>query len=387
MSASEPIAGVVRADAEPAALAITMGDVAARRLQPLPKPESWEYGYLHAERGVPVPCAPGDLVDACRSGTAVLVWTPETAAMVAPQQVPQLGAAILQAEVDDARSARLRRLVALVIVSVIALIFPLGWFLAAGAALIAWMANLRVRAAEARTEDDLTWAGSGVEPASPEVPAPSPYTLAMALAVAAIAAAQIAVLGEEWMDGMWQPGPRDENWLRLLGDPLLHPDWWAMISSGFVLFGLGTAVEAEAPRAYLPLSFVAGVAAAVGADLLLPGSPTPGAMAGLMGIAGFYAVLASRDPGPHRPLMERPAGPLVLVWASGATLAVYLAQAPLNGAGLLAGIALGLLCIPRPGELAEGDAGGAGWTEWLGRGALGMIWLSALAAIASLVLG
>jgi hypothetical protein len=387
MTVSQTMAGTEQADVSPAALEITMGDVATRSLQPRPKPAAGEFGYLHAESGLPVACTPGELVDACRSGKALLIWSPDTAAMVAPPRVPHLGAAILQADVDEARSGRLRALVALAVVSVVALAFPPGWFVAAGAALILWIRNLRVRTAEARTEEDLTWWVSRPESSFRTVAEPSPYTLAMGAAIAAVAAAQIAILGNEWLDGMWQPRPGDGDWLRRLGEPMLHPDAWAMICSGFVVCGLGTALEEEAPRAYLPLSFVAGMAAAAGADLLLTGNPTSGVMAGLMGMAGFYAVLEARH-GSARPIMERPSGPLMLVSVSGLVLATYLAVAPVNGAGLLAGIALGLLCVPRRTELAEADAlAGQGWTSCLGLGALGLIWLSALAAIASLLVG
>lgn len=386
MSVSDSITGVGQAEAEPAPLPIVVGDVAAR-LQPLATPEGGGFGYLHAGRNEPVPCSWAELAEACRSGQALLVWTPETPRMVAPQQVPHLAAAMLEGDVAAARSRRLATLVVLLILAVIALFFPGGWLFASVAALVAWRANLRVREAEARTEDDVTWAVPGAEPSAPTVRAPSPYTLAMGVAMAAAAAAQIGVLGREWLDGMWIPGP-DRGWLRVLGDPLIHPDSFAMLFSAVVLGGLGTALEKEAPRAYVPLSFVAGALAAFGADLLLPGSLPPGPLGGLMGMAGFYAVLAARYGGADRPALDWLTSRTTLVSGSAVVLAFCFALAPLSGAGLLAGIALGLLCIPRPRDLAEADAlAGQGWAEWLGVGALGLIWLSALAAIASLVIG
>src|SRR5215217_6523285 len=113
MSVSEAMVRAPRADVEPAALEITVGEAAARLQQPLPKPAAGDFGYLHAERGEPVACSWIELTDACRSGQALLVWTPDTAQMVAPQQVPRLATALLQADVDAARSRRLATLVLL----------------------------------------------------------------------------------------------------------------------------------------------------------------------------------------------------------------------------------------------------------------------------------
>lgn len=388
MSVSEAIARAGEAGVRPAPVEITVGEAAARLQQPLPKPDTGEFGYLHAGRGEPVACSWIELTDACRSGQALVVWTPDTAQMVAPQQVPQLATALLQFDLADARSRRLATLVLLALVGVIALNFPHGWLVAAGAALIAWSANLRVREAEARTADDLVWRAPGEESPSAAVRTPSPYTLAMGSALAAAAVAQLAVLGREWVEGMWIPDAEDGGWLHLLGDPMLHSESLSMMLCAIVLGGLGTSLEKEAPRAYLPLSFVAGVLAAIGADALLPGSVGLGPVGGLMGMAGFYAVLAARHAGPERSSLDWLTSPTTLVSGSAVVLAFSFAVAPLSGAGLLAGIALGLVCIPHPGELAEGETlGSAGWTEWLGLGALGMIWLSALAAIASLVLG
>ncbi|HEX6369322.1 MAG TPA: rhomboid family intramembrane serine protease [Longimicrobium sp.] len=388
MSVSEAVAGAAQGDAEPAALDITVGDAAARRLQPLPKPEGAAFGYLHAERNEPVACSWIELTDACRSGQAVLVWTPDTAQMVAPQQVPGLATAMLQADLGGARSRRLATLVLLAVAGAIALYFPNGWLFAAGAALIAWSANLRVRAAEARTADDVAWPVPGASSSSPGVRTPSPYTLSMGFAVAAAAVAQIVVLGRAWVEGMWIPDAEDGDWLRLLGDPMLHAESLSMMLSAIVFGGLGTALEKEAPRAYLPISFVAGVLATAAADALLPGSAGLGPVGGLMGMAGFYAVLAARHAGPDRSVFDWLTSPTTLVSGSAVVLAFSFALAPLSGAGLLAGIALGLLCIPRPGDMANGEElGGERWTEWMGLGALGLIWLSALAAIASLVLG
>src|SRR5688500_4751865 len=132
MSVSEAIAGVARVDGQPVALEITVGEAAASRLQPRPKPSGADFGYLHAERGEPVACSWVELTDACRAGQALLVWTPDTTQMIAPQQVPQVAAAVLEADLADARSRRLATLLLLAIVGAIALYFPNGWLFAAG---------------------------------------------------------------------------------------------------------------------------------------------------------------------------------------------------------------------------------------------------------------
>src|SRR5829696_1773329 len=134
MSVSEAIAGA-QAGAEPAALEITVGEAAARLQQPLPKPAAGDFGYLQAEHGKPVACSWIELTDACRSGQALLVWTPDTAEMIAPQHVPQLATALLQADLETARSRRLATLVLLVIAGAIAWSFPHGWLFASAAAL------------------------------------------------------------------------------------------------------------------------------------------------------------------------------------------------------------------------------------------------------------
>ncbi|HEU0302510.1 MAG TPA: hypothetical protein VFR37_23830 [Longimicrobium sp.] len=380
--AAETQAPTQRAEPEP--LPITVEDA---WLQPRPKPvDAAGFGYLHAERGEPVSCSWLELIDACRAGQALLAWTPETAEMVAPQQVPQLAAAILKEGVLDARSRRFRILVVLTLMAALLLLLPPGWVFLPLAALIAWSANARVRQAEARTEDDIAWPVPGAGPSSPALPAPSPYTLAMGTATAAAGAAQIALLGQEWLEGMWIP-ERPDTWLDLLGAPMLHEEPLMMFLHCMVLGGLGMTLEKEAPRAYLPLSFVAGALAGIGAELLLPGSLPTGPLAGLMGMAGFYAMLAARQAG-DRPALDWLTSPATLVSGSAVILAYLFALAPLGGAGLLAGLVLGWLCIPRRGELVQEDASaGEVWAEWLGRGALGLIWLSALAAIASLLIG
>ena len=372
------------ADAQPEPLQITVGDAAALRLQPMPGPRAGEFGYLHAERGEPVACSWIELVDACRSGQALMAWTPQTAEMVPPREVPQLPTAILEMDLAEARSGRLLTLLVLILAGALALNVPFGWLFAAGAALIAWSANLRVLRAEERTEADIVWR-TGPEEASAPVRGPAPYTLAIAAALAAAAVAQTAVLGSEWLDGWWDPADADGGWLRVMGEPMLHADSLSVLFTCVVLAGLGSTLEREAPRAYLPLSFVVGVLVTIGADLLLPGTLIPGPVGGLMGMAGFFAVLAERQGEGGRSALAWLTSPVTVVSGSALVLAFSFAYTPLSGAGLLAGIALGMLSIPRRGELVDDEGGGA--IHWMGLGALGLVWLSALAAILSLVIG
>lgn len=386
MSVSDAIPTPLPDRAAAAPLEITVGEAAERRLQPMPKPEGAAFGYLHAERREPVVCSWTELADACRAGHALLAWTPETAQMVDPREVPRLPAAILEADLADAHSRRAVTLILLAVMGLVALYFPTGWLFAAVAVLIAWSANQRVREAEARTPDDIDWhPGSAEATPLPDVRAPSPYSFSIGLALAAVGVVQTMVLGREWLDGMWDPADVD-GWLRPAGGPMVHAESLSLLFSCVVLGGMAPTLEKEAPRAYLPISFVAGALAAIGADLLLPGSLPPGPLGGLMGMAGFYSVLAARH-AEHGSALAWLTNRTMGLSASALVLAFLFATAPLSGAGLLAGIGLGLLCIPRPGEIADDASAGEGWAAWLGMGSLGLIWLSALAAILSLVIG
>ncbi len=390
MSVSDRIGGAGKADVELAALDITVGEVAARRLQPLPKPEGSRFGYLHGQHGGPVSCSLMELTDACRSGQAVLVWTPDTPEMVAPERVPQLAAAIVDGDLRDARSQRNGALVVLGVVAVLALVLPYAWVFLPLAAGIAGILHWRVTALQSRTVDDLIWRVPGEEPATADpLPAHGSYTLAICAALAAVGLAQLAVLGPGWGEGDWRPDRVDEGWAGVLGGPLLHQSLFALAISWMVLRWLASTLEKEAPHAFVPLAFGAGALAVAAADLVLPGIAPMGAAGGLIGIAGFYAMLVGRHAAPDRPSLREWLTKLrIRVTAAAFVLALQLVFSPLLGAGLLAGMVLGAACIPRPEKLAQEDArSDEGWAEWLGFGALGLIWLSALAAIASLLIG
>lgn len=369
---------------------LTVGDAEEARFAPRPKPQgAGDFGYVHAYRHVVVPCSRDQLVEACRDGQAVLAWTPDTQEMVAPPLVPGLAEAMLHGTRAEARSTRNSLLAVLGVIAVLALLLPYGWLFLPIAVILAMLAERTLRRVERATPDELRWPlVAGPVDTGPLVRAPTPAVNAIGLAMGAVAVAQALLLGGDWLLGEWDASALQAGVLQAAGAPLLHDGMLAALFSSVAL-GLGASLERAAPRQYVPLSFVAGALATLAVDLVLPGAAGLGATGGLLGIAGFYAVLTARREGPRHLsvrewLLDANLGAAIPVLV----LAVLCVLSLATGAGLLAGLGLGALCIPRRDALAQADdnAGGA-WAEWLGVGAMGLIWLSALAAIAALVIG
>jgi membrane associated rhomboid family serine protease len=146
------------------------------------------------------------------------------------------------------------------------------------------------------------------------------------------------------------------------------------------LESLGRTMETRAPRAWVPLVFLLSALAGGAASLALPPDvASVGASGGLLGMFGFLAVMAYRR---KRHLPEGFLKGLLINIALIAVVGVAAYRFIDNAAhagGLLAGLLIGLLVIPDDDRVPR-------WTssallDRAGRGATGLVWLSAAAAI------
>lgn len=405
MSVVEGAGGMMQAGTEAAPLPIIVGEAGELRSMPRAKPAGDGFGYLHGYRLVPVPCSWNQLVQACRDGQALLAWTPETDEVIAPPLVPRLAQAILDRDRAGARTQLRSVILVAAVVCVLSLLLPYGWVFLPLCAALVWFSHVQARRLEAATPEQVLWRlppGEQITtpdqvlwrlppdaPAAPALRVPAPYTSAVGYALTAVAVAQAIVLGAPWLEGAWEPARAGGGVPGVMGAPLLHDGFMSMLFNWAALMAFGAWVERQAPRAYVPLAFVAGALVALLAELVLPGGVMGGATGGVMGIAGFSAVLARRHAGLDRSSFGEWLGgtPVNVVFAA-LLLIIGFASNPVAGSGLLAGIGLGLLAIARPGELEDSDGSqGREWMEWLGSGSIVLVWLSALAAIAALLIG
>lgn len=389
MSVVDPAGGTMPSLTEMAPLPMTVGEAGELRLMPRAKPAGGGFGYLDCYRPVPVRCSWDQLVQACRDGQALLAWSPDTDQMIAPPLVPGLAQAILEAGHAEARTQLRSALLVAAVVGLLSLLLPYAWVFLPLCAGMVWMSYVQMRRLDALTPDQVLWRLPADEPAAPAVRVPAPHTSAITYALTAVAAAQSIVLGTPWLEGSWDAGRMDEGIAGLIGALLLHDGLISLMISLTALMAFGRRVERDAPGACVPLAFVAGSFAALIAELVLQGSVTGAATAGVMGVAGFCAVLGERHAGHDRPpLKEWLTGTRKDAGAAALALAIGFAMDPVVGFGLLAGVGLGLLAIPRPGKMENTDSSeGSDWMEWLGSGCRGLIWLSGLMAVAGLLIG
>ncbi len=320
-------------------------------------PEGWDWG-LHDGREMHR-AGPDELRRRVARGPApLLVWTPEQRRLVWPEEVPELLDAI---RAEGRERARAGVLPPLALAASIAAGMALGdapvrlgggatfWLAAAliwtGYALCRLHRAPRMDAAEVRAR---------VEQAQHEAwvrTVPTPWTRMLAVAVAAVGLSQVLSSG------------RTLPAVGLLASKALGGEWWRLLTYGVVhahvlhfalnflaLLSLGRIAEVHAHRAFLPLLTLAGVLGGGAASLLFPvGVPVVGISGGLLAVIGFAVVMGYR----RRAVLPTGFGAemvrdVALVAAVGLAGFRTIANAGHLG-GLVAGLLLGMLLVPRPG--------------------------------------
>jgi membrane associated rhomboid family serine protease len=353
---------------------------------PRPKPEWADYGFLSAH-GSSVASTREDLLHRVRTrALPSLVWTPETARMVPPWEVPYL-LDVMRAEVR-ARDRRQLRNAALVGGGLL-----LGlWLLAEpeAAAVISipvvlllalFLAPAIRRVRREISADELRRGFDAMVEQQAEEAIPIPATRRLAYAVGAATVVQLVGFQASIEAGALRADAvAAGEWWRLLTAPMLHGGVLHFWMNFAALETLGRTMETRGPSAWVPIVFLASAVAGGTASLALPPDvASVGASGGLMGMFGFLAVMAYRrkrhlPEGFLRGLLIN----IALIALVGAVAYRFIDNAAHAG-GLFAGVLIGLAAIP-------GDEDVAGWTggpllRRAGLAATAVLWLAAATAI------
>jgi membrane associated rhomboid family serine protease len=209
------------------------------------------------------------------------------------------------------------------------------------------------------------------------------FTRALLVIIIVVAISQLSVGTISFQEaGLMKDAVRGGEHWRLFTAPLLHHDPLHLLFNGLALLVLGSLVERLGHRAYVPLVFlVAALAGGIGSTLMSP-NPSIGASGGIMGLMGFALAMSYRrrrflPPTLTRDLLTN------IVWVAVMGFAAYrYIDNSAHAAGLAAGVALGLLLVPRGGMTPYWEPGPA--TRAAGWVAMGIIILSALQAIGAM---
>jgi membrane associated rhomboid family serine protease len=344
------------------------------------KPASSEYGYV--VMSVTKPCKREELVACCIAGVPDRVWTPEADGLVAPYDVPWIFEAVMAPGRKEARE----RFQAMSFLLGMWVLLALGLIVGGGMnalfsvfsvqmlVLVYFAASFTRSLAEWRRVRDMTPAALTARVAEmhalPLARTVRPlFTWGLAAAVAAVAIAQVAGPGSSTAAaGLVKGAVRQGEWWRLLTGPLLHGGIFHLLMNGAALLAVGETIERLAHRAYLPLVFLAAALAGSAASMLLyPHATSVGASGGLLGLIGFLGVLAFR----RRELLLRDLWKEFLKDVAWTVVLGIVGYAFIdNGAhagGLLCGIVLGLLLVPRGGGTPHWEPSAAvrtaGWAS------------------------
>lgn len=333
-------------------------------------PEGAGHGYVLADG--PHPCTREELAEWVRAypGTPG-VWTPETAGVVRPEEVPWLVEALRARRTEEAQQhLGMAALAALGLGATALLLRPsLDPATSPGTLLLAvlvgfWLVDSayglyragRVDASaftqQRQNERHATWAYRR----------PAPFTRVLVGALGAVFLAE----GFDYeravaAAGLVKEAAHAGEWWRLLTGPMLHGGTLHLLMNLAALLILGRFVEVHASRFHLALVFLLSALAGSVFTLLLTPVPSVGASGGIMGLVGFLGVRARRRP------EEFPDDFLHRIrYAIGATAVLgVLGFAFVDNwahlGGLLGGAALGLALDGPPGG-RERRWAPAGWT-------------------------
>jgi membrane associated rhomboid family serine protease len=344
-------------------------------------------GSGYVENGRMVGCARDELLRRFDGAVPPLVvWTPETPRLAWFQDVPELMGRYRVARVAAARYGHWGPLAFLLAVLVGMLTSgepvrlgsgPAFW-LAASALLLAVRLHARrstrrLDAASVRAElDDARHIGwlRGQRARLTQV-------LAACMVVVFVAQLFVSLPRSFPMAGML-PGAvlRDGEWWRLLTYGVLHGNVVHIGLNLLAFWSLGQLMEVHGNRALLSPVLLAGIAGGGLAGLVLgPGVPMVGVSGGLLGLIGFLTVVGfrRRDRVPHG-FAASMLKDVAFIAAVGLVGFRFIANAGHLG-GLLAGLALGALLVPRPGREPR-----VGWAVGPVMAAIGWICAAVLVA-------
>ena len=355
---------------------------------PRPKPEGVDYGFLSA-RGEPVASTRDNLLHLARTrALPSLAWSPETAEMVPPWEVPFLLDAVRYGAAASARRDR-RFLVVAGAATVLAFwlfLSPelaLGLSIGVGVLLLMLLASVhrRVRQAERLSAYELQAGFDALIAQRAEAAQPVPATRALAGAIIAAGVVQVFLFDASIEAGALR---RDAvvagEWWRLLTAPMLHGNVLHFWMNYAALESLGRTTETRGVGAWVPIVFVLSALAGGLASLALPPDvASVGASGGLMGMFGFLAVMAYRrkrhlPQGFLRALLMN----IAFIGVMGAVAYRFIDNAAHAG-GLAAGVLAGLAAVPDDGRVPAWTAGPR--LARAGRAATWLVWLAAAAAI------
>lgn len=358
----------------------------AEMYPPRPKPDWAEYGYLSVH-GNPVGCTREKLLHMLHTrALPSLVWTPETAEMVPPWEVPYL-LDVMRAEIH-ARDRKTLRNSALI--GGVVLLVP--WLLVSPAtaavisipvlvmlALFVGPAIRRVR--REVSADELRRGFDAMVEQQAEEAIPTPATRRVAIAVAAATVVQIVgYRGSIAAGSLRLEAVADGEWWRLLTAPMLHGGPLHFWMNFAALETLGRTMETRGPAAWVPLVFLVSALAGGTASLALPPDvASVGASGGLMGMFGFLLVMAYRR---KRHLPEGFLRGLViniaLIGLVGAVAYQFIDNAAHAG-GLIAGLLIGVAAVPSDERVWQWTGGPL--LRRAGLAATAVLWLAAATAI------
>jgi membrane associated rhomboid family serine protease len=354
---------------------------------PRPKPQGVDYGFLSA-RGEPVASTRENLLHLARTRSLPsLAWSPETAEMVPPWEVPF----ILEA-LRDEMARRGRRELRLAMGALGALVLG-SWLLAPRSVavvltivgmfllLLIGTKRRRVRQAQRLSAEELSRRFDALVEQRAEMAQPIPATRAIGNAILAAGIVQAFALGASVDAGALRlDAVAAGEWWRLLTAPVLHGGIFHFWMNYAALESLGRTMETRGPPALVPIVFLVSALAGGAASLALPPDvASVGASGGLMGMFGFLAVMAYRR---KRHLPEGFLKALLinigLIALMGIVAYRFIDNAA-HGGGLLAGLVVGLLAIPHGDRVPAWTGGRA--LALAGRAALALVWMGAVLAI------
>jgi membrane associated rhomboid family serine protease len=164
--------------------------------------------------------------------------------------------------------------------------------------------------------------------------------------------------------GLVKDAVRHGQLWRLLTAGALHVNPWHLIGNVAALSALGRMVEVLAHWSRLAIVFLLSIlSGSLFSLLLLPEATSVGASGGLMGLLGFLLVLGTRVSNGVPPRFVRSLmGGVLWVAATGIIAYAFIDNAAHLG-GLLAGVGLGLVLVPRHARMplpADPVTAGAG---------------------------
>lgn len=355
------------------------------------KPAMSEYGYWERR---PVPSTRADLVARCSRGKPPpLVWTPETARLVPPWEVPYLFEALRGPALTKARNGML--VWGLLFGGAAAAFFQVGG--AFGSPLVLWLflagllfgrSVVDFRRVRKMTPETLNEEVREVRDRPRPRASTGLHTRVVGGAILAVAGVQLlggdlGVMGggdlSVRLAGLMKDAVREGEWWRMLTAAMLHGSLLHLFFNFTALGSLGRIVEAYSHRAFLPILFLLSAIGASAASLVVyPNTPSLGASGGIMGLFGFLAVIGAR----RRRLMPEGFGKAIaidvgLIALMGIAGYQFIDNAA-HGGGLLTGALIGLAAIPREGDTPFWTPSRA--VQLAGTASLAVIVLAAVAA-------